>query len=541
MFFTKLPRLIILLVLGADPHQAQEQKLQVPDAANQKKAEGDIRGVFKDEFSKKDRESRRALGQKLLAQAGDAANTPATRYTVLIMARDVSAEALDFKTGFAAIDALEQSFDVRPAPLTGAVFSINLNLLKAHYLIASRKYSLTPEDISVVAGWFTALAEKSLAAGDYDDAGSFADQAGKTTKDPSVLSKAKQVAQEVPGLKAERDAAAKAEATIGKNPDDPEANLALGRYLLFVKKDEPAALSCLRKGSSPAWRDVATAELAKPGTPEAMLEVGEGWLGLGDKEKSTVGKARCQERAIVWLERGFLSAGGLTKAKIKKKLSDLGRIEEPSAEGLLGRWFFDEGSGTTTQDSSGKGHTGTLMNGVKWVNGLSGGALSFDGAGSYVSCLAGGLHFADTPQTMAWAHLVLAQPKGSVFVIAQTSEKSSLVLGFGYRDGKITVWHTNATLVQAPAPPPGEWHFYAYTYDQKTHKLYVDGVLKASSAGGTMAGQYQMLEFGRWYGGYPVANSPPNQFFQGALDDVRLYGRALEEAEMRDLVRRKKP
>ena len=40
--------------------------------------------------------------------------------------------------------------------------------------------------------------------------------------------------------------------------------------------------------------------------------------------------------------------------------------------GLLGLWRFDEGSGTTSVDSSGNGNTATLFNGPSWATGYSG-------------------------------------------------------------------------------------------------------------------------------------------------------------------------
>jgi hypothetical protein len=49
-----------------------------------------------------------------------------------------------------------------------------------------------------------------------------------------------------------------------------------------------------------------------------------------------------------------------------------------SAE-LMGHWKLDEGSGTTTADSSGKGHNATIIGNPKWVTGISGLALEFDG------------------------------------------------------------------------------------------------------------------------------------------------------------------
>ena len=84
----RLAALLLSVCIEVGRAQAQE-KLPVPDPSEQKKAESDIRGVYKELYAKKDRDSRRALGQTLLAQAADAGNAPATRYAVLVMARDI--------------------------------------------------------------------------------------------------------------------------------------------------------------------------------------------------------------------------------------------------------------------------------------------------------------------------------------------------------------------------------------------------------------------------------------------------------------------
>lgn len=52
-------------------------------------------------------------------------------------------------------------------------------------------------------------------------------------------------------------------------------------------------------------------------------------------------------------------------------------------DGLVAYWSFNEGSGTTAQDSAGD-NTGTLINGPSWVTGRAGNALSFDGINDYV-------------------------------------------------------------------------------------------------------------------------------------------------------------
>jgi hypothetical protein len=52
--------------------------------------------------------------------------------------------------------------------------------------------------------------------------------------------------------------------------------------------------------------------------------------------------------------------------------------------GLVGYWQFEEGSGTTTADSSGTGNTGTLVGAPVWTTGHAGNALSFAPTTAYV-------------------------------------------------------------------------------------------------------------------------------------------------------------
>jgi len=73
-----------------------------------------------------------------------------------------------------------------------------------------------------------------------------------------------------------------------------------------------------------------------------------------------------------------------------------------STTGLVGCWHFDEGSGTTTADSSGNGNNGSLVNnpgGISWTaNGHSGSALQLNAAQSgYVSAGVNGMPAANAP------------------------------------------------------------------------------------------------------------------------------------------------
>lgn len=106
----------------------QSAKATPPDGATQQRTEKDVKTLFIKDFSLTGRDTRRALSEKLLAEANGTKDHN-TRYTLFLMARDVAADSLQFKTAFAAIDKLDEEYELAKPPLTGANFSINLYAL----------------------------------------------------------------------------------------------------------------------------------------------------------------------------------------------------------------------------------------------------------------------------------------------------------------------------------------------------------------------------------------------------------------------------
>ena len=124
----------------------QDQKLPVPNAADQKKGETEIRSIFKEDFAKKTRDGKRSLAQKLLKEAGDEKNTAVARYVVLLLSRDLAAESLDLATLFSSIDQLGKLYDVEKPVLTGATFTSSTNALKVAALNSAQMYASAPDD-----------------------------------------------------------------------------------------------------------------------------------------------------------------------------------------------------------------------------------------------------------------------------------------------------------------------------------------------------------------------------------------------------------
>lgn len=305
---------------------AQEERLPIPSAAEQKKNESEIKAIFKEDLSKRDRDSKKTLSQKLLDQAMDARNTSASRYVLLFLARDLAAEGMEVATGFSAIQHLDKLYEMGKPPLTGATFSSNLNAQKAAFLNAAKKYAGSPDDQLLLARAYLELAESALTRFEFDDAQVAVDQAARLSKDPDVSSQITAFAKEIPLRKQEDAAVKKAELTLAASSEDPEANLTIGRYLLFVKVDEPNGLAALAKTSDTGLKDVAKRELAKPISPEDMAAVGEAWVTVATRERSPLHKRRFHDRGVRWLNQALDLAGGLTKAKIEKRLKELNPV-----------------------------------------------------------------------------------------------------------------------------------------------------------------------------------------------------------------------
>lgn len=154
------------------------------------------------------------------------------------------------------------------------------------------------------------------------------------------------------------------------------------------------------------------------------------------------------------------------------------------SESIQGAWLFDEGKGNQVLDSSGKEHHGTFIaNDTKWVKGKFNSALEFIGGGKVV------VKHADefTTQTftlMAWVNVPKVPNDWNMMLIGKDGwpnrnyamyvAKDTGQLHFAFcSPGKVDIGNINSKKVIADK----EWHHVAMTYDMKTRRIYIDGIL----------------------------------------------------------------
>ncbi|MBN1972287.1 MAG: discoidin domain-containing protein [Sedimentisphaerales bacterium] len=203
---------------------------------------------------------------------------------------------------------------------------------------------------------------------------------------------------------------------------------------------------------------------------------------------------------------------------------------------LVGWWKLDEGFGNTAYDSSIYGNNGTITGGPDWIDGRIKGALQFSGQAQYIDCQAGeSLNITKEITLSLWVdtndagdnlrHSYMMKGEMTYGLKHTTSNNIQFYI---YYDG----YHEVLTPVTEAFN--GQWHHLAGTFDGQVMKLYIDGVLMGSTQykGGINRDNNYALSFGRNNQGDGL-----NQwYYEGFLDDIRVYNRALSQQEIQDML-----
>ena len=192
---------------------------------------------------------------------------------------------------------------------------------------------------------------------------------------------------------------------------------------------------------------------------------------------------------------------------------------------LILAFSFDEPSGSTVTDSSGKGNTGTISNATRTL-GKYGNALSFNGTNALVNVVdSTSLHLTNAMTLEAWVNPTTASPVWRDVIYK--GDDSYYLEGTSMNGGSPaggTVGSANPVYGTSPLPI-NTWSHLALTYDGTALRLYVNGTLAGSlSYTGGLTTSANPLQIG--------GDSIYGQFFSGLIDEVRVYNIALTPAQI---------
>ncbi|HET6148607.1 MAG TPA: DUF4038 domain-containing protein, partial [Polyangia bacterium] len=202
-----------------------------------------------------------------------------------------------------------------------------------------------------------------------------------------------------------------------------------------------------------------------------------------------------------------------------------------TSPGVVAAFGFDEGIGTTARDS-GPGALTASLAGQSWVAGRYGAALAFSGDLVAVPPAAA-LDLASGMTLEAWIYPTSPLPDDwEAVVVKEPSSGSGLRYGLWASSGAGTpeaIFFGSGlerNLQAGSRPPANTWTHLAATYDRASLRLYVNGVQVGSKA------YTQSITTGTGALNIGGDVGEGGEFFQGRIDEVRIYGRALSAAEI---------
>lgn len=206
---------------------------------------------------------------------------------------------------------------------------------------------------------------------------------------------------------------------------------------------------------------------------------------------------------------------------------------------FLAYWQLDETAGASAADSVG-GHPGTLKNfpadNSQWKAGKVGGALQFDGVNDYVEATGfKGITGTEPRTCAAWIKTTYG---GEIVSWGLEQYSQKWIMRIQETDGALRVEVQGGSVYGTADLRDGNWHHVAAVWaDDGTPNvedviLYIDGQretidtatpyqINTGVGANVKIGVFQAATYAR--------------YFQGLIDDVRIYGKALSPAEIAEL------
>jgi len=202
------------------------------------------------------------------------------------------------------------------------------------------------------------------------------------------------------------------------------------------------------------------------------------------------------------------------------------------SSGLVAAYSFDEGTGTTAADKSGNGNNGTLINGATWsTTSKFGAAASFDGTNDRIDVAdSNSLDLTSGMTLEAWVRPT-ANSSYRTVVLKEVSGELAYSLYAADSDhgtrssGWVRVASASHYADGTNALPLNVYSHIAVTYNGSALVFYVNGVATRSTA---VTGNIQTSSMPVRIGG----NTIWGEYFQGQIDELRVYNRALSQSEI---------
>lgn len=233
----------------------------------------------------------------------------------------------------------------------------------------------------------------------------------------------------------------------------------------------------------------------------------------------------------------------LSRGSTNSVAAQFGKSEKTSglglSNGLVGYWKLDESSGAAT-DSSGNAHTLTDASATTFAAGKYGNGADLESGSTDYQYIADNAALSITASTSISAWI---KPESvtaaTLFDIAgkwDGADESYRLAQYGDEIRFNVDSNTNYVMTDAANLAAGTWYHIAASYNAQTASatIMVNGAIQASTVSGTIPTSIGD-DAGRFHIGAEDSTAGANSYYDGIIDEVRLYNRAITESEARSL------
>ncbi len=226
------------------------------------------------------------------------------------------------------------------------------------------------------------------------------------------------------------------------HPDDPNANLAAGKFLCFCKGEWAQGLAMLANASDPGLKAAAASDLAMPQTKSARVSLGNNWWTLSEKFPEIAHSL--QARAAYWYQQALPDVTQpLEKALIEKRVAAAGDSQASMTASARGG-----GGQSTPVDLSGL-RLGEIAT-ADHVRGINCVAVGPDGKTLVTAGVSGGIYTWDLSR-QPLAEISRLEPPNGREIIGMALSPDGRLLATGSWDRTVKLWQLNDGRLSARA------------------------------------------------------------------------------------------
>ena len=207
----------------------------------------------------------------------------------------------------------------------------------------------------------------------------------------------------------------------------------------------------------------------------------------------------------------------------------------------VGAWLLDEGSGKKVADASGNGNDGEFVGNPKWIEGVFGSALHFNGRNDMIPVGKDKSLRITEGTMMNWINIQTSNDSGLSSMTIPYDDGAAWdapyrSLGLGTWQGQLRYWiaiDDQNREIQPGKIEEDRWYHEAITFDGSTRRAFLDGELVEEVKG---AGE---ITYGRPAPTAVIGSASvvvKREFFNGYLDEIAIFDVALNEKEINELM-----